>query len=763
MAAPGCTARAESAVLPEVAHGRSGPGEQPAALLASLRVRGWTDTNTPISIDTEGSALSSRVAEVAVRPLLEDEEGESQTRTHSREMAAMGGGHATMADVTTAMARARQFIEHRRAAVDEDVGEFGFSAVTSAAAVAHRMAAHAHAHHAPMREPQPEPAAPTDARARFLAAGGGGGGSIFTARAPDAQGSPEEYRSPSTAYSSAGAISDRVYTPSAVSSYSGTPGTPGGLAARSRQLRAMRGAAAGGRSPGQSVVGSAYGAQSFASFAPSTPGDGSPTGDLRSRAQRLREAKSGSASWVPPPDSGTPVAPQSPYRFGSTAGGSVVSASGFRAASPWRGASPSRFTADNVAESQSVRMRAYNLLQQKKGPGAAASAIARNQSATAAGARPFSPARQEARSPAFQARSVRSVTPEVAREELFKTSPPRANASVGVKDSLAMVHPAPAQAQERLMARHAAPGMDRETEKIVTDLRAFFKTKRIDLHDAFSQFDADGNHEIDAEEFRQGLRKMDLGLTEQQISALMRAMDVDGDGRIDYFEFAKQYGIQRGQAAKQLLSRKAADRAAAAKERSAARTPSRRGKEDTEAFLNKLRTISSQTPEPRSRDTDRARSPARDRGRVPTKSPETATGSRRDPPATDNQDPSTPPPATAAGSSTGTERRTGRKSMAEKAALLAAAREEVKGSRRPATSPAPSTSASTSRADALLERSRAQRAKTAPGDRTQTPDRAGAASDRNKTPDRPRSKSVLKERAQKMQEARQKKGGSRKK
>jgi hypothetical protein len=715
-------------------------------------------------------------------------------------MAATGDGHhATMADVTSAMARARQFIEHRRAAVDEDVGEFGFSTMASAAAVAHRMAAHAHhPHHAPapVPEPQPEPA-PTDARARFLAAGGGGGGSIFAAKAPEAQGSPEEYRSPShrdlgMRYASSGTSAlggtspgwaearESHAAPSAVGSYSGAPGTPGGLAARSRQLRAMR-ALAPGATAAQSVVGSAYGgAQSpFASFAPSTPGDGSPPGDLRSRAQRLREAKSGSTSWAPP-DSGTPVGAQSPYRFGSAAGGSVVSA-GSRAVSPWRGASPSRAIGDNVAESQSVRMRAYNLLQQKKGPGAATSAMARDQSAPAAGARPFSPARQEARSPAYQVRSVRSVTPEVASAStatfVTAVAPSEMQASPSPSytvdqlrtpgpHSSALQARRPATAQDRLSARHAAHGMDRETEKIVTDLRAFFKTKRIDLHDAFSHFDTDGNHEIDAEEFRQGLRTMDLGLTEEQISGLMRAMDVDGDGRIDYFEFAKQYGIQRGQAAQQLLRRKAADRAAAAKERSASRKPARRGKEDTEAFLNKLRTISSATPEPRSRDKDRARSPARDRSRVPPRSPDTATEARREPPAADIQDgPSTPPPAAAAISSAGTERRTGRKSMAEKAALLAAAREEVKGGRRVATSPTPSVSTSTSRADALLERSRVQRERTAAaaGDRTKTPERSAAASDKTKTPERPRSKSVLKERAQKMQEARQKKGGSRKK
>ena len=64
---------------------------------------------------------------------------------------AASGHHATMQDVTGALMRARQFMEHRKAAVEEDVGEFGFSATANVALVAHRMAAHA-----PAPAPAPE-------------------------------------------------------------------------------------------------------------------------------------------------------------------------------------------------------------------------------------------------------------------------------------------------------------------------------------------------------------------------------------------------------------------------------------------------------------------------------------------------------------------------------------------------------------------------------------------------------------------------------
>jgi hypothetical protein len=699
---------------------------------------------------------------------------------------AASGHHATMQDVTGALMRARQFMEHRKAAVEEDVGEFGFSATANVALVAHRMAAHA----------------PAPAPAPFVAAGD------FThVRDTFAQlrGSPEEPAevapppppAPQSAYYSAAAspvapAPSGVYAPSFAASYSGAPGTPsGGLGQRSRQLRAMRGFAPAERSPERSVAGSAYGAQSFAGFAPATPGEASvssPPGDLRSRAQRLRESKSsasvsvGGFSGFGTPG-GVTAAAESPYAApfgGSSVVGGSTAASGVRAISPWRGgASPSRFHGDNVAESQSVRMRAYSLLQQKKGMGGGGSVAASgfgtdtgNDSNGGTGYRAFSPARPEAQSPAPSRRS--SVG---------------GRSAVSVASAAPVPAPAPAPATTTRSAsavpsaRHAAKGLDVETQKLAAELRALFMRKRVDLLEAFSQFDKDGNHSIDTDEFRQGLLGLNLGLTDTQVSALQRAIDTDGNGQVDYFEFAEQFGMRRAQAAKQLLHKKAKDRDAVADSERAAgtrkstgRVSRRGGKDDTDAFLAKLRTMSSQTPEPRQRaERAEATTPvatvaaastatARDR-RGSTASSRSRSRSRQ--PTSDG--PSTPPPAAAAAAdATGPPKR---KSMAEKAALLAAAREETSGGGRansaarerirtssPTPTAASAAASSSSRADALLERSRAQRSTTPAKAPTAAP---AAAASKTPEPQRPRSKSVLKERAQKMQEMREKKGGTR--
>ena len=335
-------------------------------------------------------------------------------------------------------------------------------------------------------------------------------------------------------------------------------------------------------------------------------------------------------------------------------------------------------------------------------------------------------------------------------------------------------------------ARHAAKGLDVETQKLAAELRALFMRKRVDLLEAFSQFDKDGNHSIDTDEFRQGLLGLNLGLTDTQVSALQRAIDTDGNGQVDYFEFAEQFGMRRAQAAKQLLHKKAKDRDAVADSERAAgtrkstgRVSRRGGKDDTDAFLAKLRTMSSQTPEPRQRAeraeattpvaTVAAASTARDR-RGSTASSRSRSRSRQ--PTSDGPStPPPPPPAAAAAADADTTGPPKRKSMAEKAALLAAAREETSGGGRansaarerirtssPTPTAASAAASSSSRADALLERSRAQRSTTPAKAPTAAP---AAAASKTPEPQRPRSKSVLKERAQKMQEMREKKGGTR--
>jgi hypothetical protein len=49
--------------------------------------------------------------------------------------------------------------------------------------------------------------------------------------------------------------------------------------------------------------------------------------------------------------------------------------------------------------------------------------------------------------------------------------------------------------------------------------------------------DTDGNGELDRAEFRDGLKRMDLGINSTQFVDMLKAFDADGSGDIDYREF----------------------------------------------------------------------------------------------------------------------------------------------------------------------------------------------------------------------------------
>jgi protein phosphatase len=63
------------------------------------------------------------------------------------------------------------------------------------------------------------------------------------------------------------------------------------------------------------------------------------------------------------------------------------------------------------------------------------------------------------------------------------------------------------------------------------------------LEQAFKVFDADSNGFIEYEEFMSTLKKMDTGLSDQQIFELMRTADTNDDGRIDFNEFAQRFEV----------------------------------------------------------------------------------------------------------------------------------------------------------------------------------------------------------------------------
>jgi Ca2+-binding EF-hand superfamily protein len=73
------------------------------------------------------------------------------------------------------------------------------------------------------------------------------------------------------------------------------------------------------------------------------------------------------------------------------------------------------------------------------------------------------------------------------------------------------------------------------------ELGDMFKQSGLDMKEAFRAFDADGDGTITQEEFKAGLRSLQLKITEDQIDDLVGSIDQDGDGNLDYLEFVEQF------------------------------------------------------------------------------------------------------------------------------------------------------------------------------------------------------------------------------
>ena len=55
-----------------------------------------------------------------------------------------------------------------------------------------------------------------------------------------------------------------------------------------------------------------------------------------------------------------------------------------------------------------------------------------------------------------------------------------------------------------------------------------------EMRQAFKVFDIDGNGVIDAQELRLTMRNLGENLTDEDVKAMIRAADKNGDGKIDY-------------------------------------------------------------------------------------------------------------------------------------------------------------------------------------------------------------------------------------
>lgn len=82
----------------------------------------------------------------------------------------------------------------------------------------------------------------------------------------------------------------------------------------------------------------------------------------------------------------------------------------------------------------------------------------------------------------------------------------------------------------------------RAVEELIEILRARVEAVD-DLRKVFKRFDSDGNGRINGEELRAVISEAyHIEFTEKQFDILMKALDLDGDGTVDYVEFSRMLG-----------------------------------------------------------------------------------------------------------------------------------------------------------------------------------------------------------------------------
>ncbi|CAO0792951.1 unnamed protein product [Mucor circinelloides] len=76
---------------------------------------------------------------------------------------------------------------------------------------------------------------------------------------------------------------------------------------------------------------------------------------------------------------------------------------------------------------------------------------------------------------------------------------------------------------------------------LVKDLKSGGKDTD-DLREAFKVFDADGNGVIDRSELRKVMSSLNENLTEEELDAMIKEADANGDGQISFDEFKAMMG-----------------------------------------------------------------------------------------------------------------------------------------------------------------------------------------------------------------------------
>ncbi len=99
--------------------------------------------------------------------------------------------------------------------------------------------------------------------------------------------------------------------------------------------------------------------------------------------------------------------------------------------------------------------------------------------------------------------------------------------------------------EEELLARQV-DNIFRVIRQQMQGARTLYGKKLKDAKQAFQVMDKDGDGTLDEAELKQAMERLGVGLTDLQLSKLMRAVDTDGEGTIDYNEFIERVGLDDG-------------------------------------------------------------------------------------------------------------------------------------------------------------------------------------------------------------------------
>jgi len=85
------------------------------------------------------------------------------------------------------------------------------------------------------------------------------------------------------------------------------------------------------------------------------------------------------------------------------------------------------------------------------------------------------------------------------------------------------------------------------TKNVMEKFRKIIKSSNMKLRDVFEMFDEDGNGFITPVEFRNAVRKLNLNLTSREIDEIIKVVDRNQDGMIDWQEFADKFKVKENE------------------------------------------------------------------------------------------------------------------------------------------------------------------------------------------------------------------------